>query len=107
MIAMELGERLEEMGYAVLGPAQNLTDAHALAASGEAPHAALLDAKLGDETSVGLGAALAAQGVPVAFCTGYDEVKNLPPELKSAPVLTKPISDVKLAGALKQMLGIA
>lgn len=104
LIAMELEERLQEMGYVVLGPAQNLTDAHVLAAAAEAPHAALLDAKLGDETSVGLGAALAARGVPVAFCTGYDEVKGLPPELKGAPVLTKPISDAKLSAALKQML---
>lgn len=103
LIAMELSERLEEMGYQVLGPAMTLAEAEAAAAA-ERPDAALLDANLAGQSSVPAGAALAARGVPVAFCTGYDEVKNLPPELKSAPVLTKPVSDEKLAATLKQML---
>ncbi len=104
LIAMELSERLEEMGYQVLGPAMTLAEAEAAAANAERPDAALLDANLAGQSSVPAGAALAARGVPVAFCTGYDEVKNLPPELKSAPVLTKPVSDEKLAATLKQML---
>ena len=104
LIAMELSERLEELGYAILGPAMNLADAEA-AAAGECPDAALLDANLAGQSSVSVGATLAARGVPVAFCTGYDEIKNLPPELKSAPVLTKPVSDEKLAAAVKKMLG--
>lgn len=104
LIAMELGERLDEMGYAVLGPAMTLAEAEA-AAQGERPDAALLDANLAGHSSVGVAAALAARGVPVAFCTGYDEVRNLPAELKTAPVLTKPVSDDKLLAALKGMLG--
>lgn len=104
LIAMELSERLDEMGYQVLGPAMTLADAEAAAAQGERPDAALLDANLAGQSSVPAGVALAARGVPVAFCTGYDEVKNLPPELKGAMVLTKPVSDEKLAAALKQML---
>jgi DNA-binding response OmpR family regulator len=105
LIAMELGERLDEMGYQVMGPAMTLADADAAATAGERPDAALLDANLAGQSSVGVGAALAARGVPVAFCTGYDEIKNLPPELKNAPLLTKPVSDEKLAATLKQMLG--
>lgn len=101
---MELEERLDEMGYAVLGPAMNLAAAET-AAQGERPDAALLDANLAGQSSVGVAVALAARGVPVAFCTGYDEIKNLPPELKGAAVLTKPISDDKLSAALKAMLG--
>lgn len=100
---MELGERLEEMGYIVLGPAQTVAAAEA-AAAGERPDAALLDANLAGHSSVSVGVALAARGVPVAFCTGYDEIKNLPDELKQAPLLTKPISDEKLAATLTKML---
>jgi DNA-binding response OmpR family regulator len=103
LIAMELGERLDEMGYAVMGPALTLEDAHALAAD-ERPSAALLDANLAGKSSVELGAALAAQGVPVAFCTGYDSIKNLPASLAKAPLLTKPVPDQLLADTLKQML---
>lgn len=104
LIAMELAERLEEMGYEVLASAMTLEDAQA-AAQGERPDAALLDANLAGHSSVSVGAALAARGVPVAFCTGYDEIKNLPPELAGVQVLTKPIGDDKLSAALKKMLG--
>lgn len=104
LIAMELEERLGEMGYAVLGPALTLEAGEAFI-SGEKPDAALLDANLAGQSSVSLGAALAARGVKVAFCTGYDRIKNLPPELANAPVLTKPISDADLRAGLKKLLG--
>lgn len=103
LIAMEMGERLEDLGYAPLEPARSIEAAEALLRD-QRPAAALLDANLAGVSSVPLGAKLAAMGVPVAFCTGYDAIKNLPPELASAPILTKPISDDALAAALKAML---
>lgn len=104
LIAMELGERLEELGYEVLGPAHTLDQAEA-AISAQRPDAALLDANLNGVSSVALGAKLAADGVPVSFCTGYDAIKGLPEALAKAPVLTKPISDATLSAVLTQMLG--
>lgn len=103
LIALELGERLDEMGYALLGPALTLEDAAALVAA-ERPAAALLDANLDGKSSVDLAVALSAQGVPVAFCTGYDRVKNLPPSLARARVLTKPVGDQVLLDALRAMI---
>lgn len=103
LIAMELGERLADMGYEVLGPALSLEDAEAVLAYAT-PDAALLDANVAGRSSVPLGAALAARGVPLAFCTGYDKIKNLPPELAQAPLLTKPISDADLIAGLKRLL---
>lgn len=103
LIAMELEERLAEMGYEVIGPAHTLEDAAAKIAA-QRPDAALLDANLNGRSSVELGAALVAQGVPVAFCTGYDAIKNAPPELASAPILTKPIADATLRATLEKML---
>jgi len=102
LIAMELEERLGEMGYAVLGPAATLAEGEKLI-SAEKPDAALLDANLGGESSVPLGAKLAAMGVPVAFCTGYDHIKGLPPELASALILTKPLSDADLKAGLAKL----
>ena len=104
LIAMELGERLTEMGYEVLGPAHTLEEAESLV-SGARPDAALLDANVAGRSSVELGSALAAIGVPLAFCTGYDRIKNLPPELAQAPILTKPIGDAELISGLKRLLG--
>ena len=65
----------------------------------------MLDASLaGGASSVPLAVALYAKGVRVAFCTGYDKVKNAPPELASAPVLTKPVSDADLKAGLEKLL---
>lgn len=103
LIAMELGERLSDMGYAVLGPAHSLAEAEALLAR-ETPDGALLDASLGGGvSSVPLGMTLHAKGVRVAFCTGYDRVKDAPPELAGAPVMTKPVSDAELKAGLDRL----
>ena len=103
LIAMEMVERLAELGYTALDPAGSIEAADKLIA-GQRPDAALLDANLAGVSSVPLGARLIAMGVPVAFCTGYDAIKNLPPELAKAPILTKPISDETLTATLKAML---
>jgi DNA-binding response OmpR family regulator len=103
LIAMELGERLADLGYAVLGPALSLEEAERAIAE-ERPAAALLDANVAGRSSVELGAILAGRGVPVAFCTGYDRIANLPSELTSAPVLTKPFTDADLDACLKKLL---
>jgi len=103
LIAMEMAERLAELGYTPLEPAASIEAAEELI-SNQRPDAALLDANLAGVSSVPLGARLVAMGVPVAFCTGYDAIKNLPPELAKAPILTKPISDAALVAVLKAML---
>ena len=101
---MELGERLTDMGYEVLGPAHSIAEAEALLAR-ETPDGALLDASLGyNVSSVPLGMVLYAKGVPVAFCTGYDKIKGVPPELASAPVLTKPVGDADIKACIEKLL---
>ncbi|MBX3431636.1 MAG: response regulator [Hyphomonadaceae bacterium] len=103
LIAMELGERLSDMGYEVLGPAHSIAEAEAVIAR-EKPDAALLDARLGQGvSSVPLGVKLHGLGVRVAFCTGYDNVKEAPPELAKAPVFTKPVSDADLKAGLQTL----
>lgn len=102
LIAMELEERLGDFGYQVIGPAANIAAAQQ-AVRGERPDIALLDANLAGESSVGLGAELARLGVRIAFCTGYDRIKDMPPELAGAPILTKPISDAVLQDALRKL----
>jgi DNA-binding response OmpR family regulator len=103
LIAMELAERLTDLGHAVLGPAHSISEAEALIAK-ERPDGALLDANLAGQSSVSLGMALVGRGVPVAFCTGYDHVKGAPPELASAPVLVKPYSDAELKATLAKLV---
>ncbi|MBN8608618.1 MAG: response regulator [Caulobacterales bacterium] len=103
LIAMELGERLSEMGHIVLGPAHSIEQAESLLKTHH-PHAALLDANVAGTSSVPLGERLAGLGVPIAFCTGYDEIKNLPPALANARVLTKPVSDAELQACVASLI---
>ncbi|MES1202592.1 MAG: HWE histidine kinase domain-containing protein [Pseudomonadota bacterium] len=102
LIAMEMEERLTEMGYAVLGPAATIEAAEQIIAQ-TPPAIALLDANLRGRTTVELGVALAAKGVKIAFCTGYEEVKGLPPHLANTPILTKPIGDDDLRATLEKL----
>jgi DNA-binding response OmpR family regulator len=102
LIAMELGERLAEMGFAVLGPAMTLEAAERAVAE-ETPDAALLDANVAGLSSTTFGAMLADRGVPIAFCTGYDRI-DLPPQIARAPVLTKPVCDADLRACLEALL---
>ena len=103
LIAQEMVERVERLGYAALGPAHTI-EAAEQAAARERPDAALLDGNLHGRSSVELGAALAAAGVPIAFCTGDPTVRGLPPQLAKVMVLIKPVSDDQLRAALLKML---
>lgn len=103
LIAMELGERLSEMGHIVVGPAHTIAQAEAAIAANH-PHVALLDANIAGVSSVPLGEKLAGLGVPIAFCTGYDEIKNLPPILANARILTKPVSDADLQACVASLI---
>jgi DNA-binding response OmpR family regulator len=104
LIAMELGERLAELGHTVIGPAHSIAEAEALIAR-DRPDAALLDANLAGQSSVPLGVVLVERGVRVAFCTGYDRIKNLPPSLANVPFLTKPVSDADLRNCIAKIAG--
>ena len=104
LIAMELQERLQDLGYEVLGPVATMEDAERVIGETR-PDAALLDANLAGVSSVPIGLKLVGMGIPLAFCTGYNQIKNAPPELANAPILTKPISDADLAAGLKKLVG--
>ncbi|MEJ0060869.1 MAG: response regulator [Terricaulis sp.] len=104
LIAMEMEERLFDMGYGVLGPCATLEAAEQALAAG-LPDAALLDANLRGQTTVALGVSLFDRGVKIVFCTGYEEIKGLPPHMASVSVLTKPISEDDMRSTLKQLLG--
>ncbi len=104
LIGQEMAERVERLGYAALGPAHTL-EAAEQAAARERPDAALLDGTLHGRSSVEFGAALAAAGVPIAFCTGDAFIRGLPPQLAAVAVLLKPVSDEQLRAVLAKMLG--
>jgi CheY-like chemotaxis protein len=99
LVAMVLEDMLADFGCEVVGPSANVAEALALAERGGFD-LALLDVNLGDgATSFPVADRLRAMGVPFAFVTGYG-VDGVRPDLRDAPVLSKPIEMAVLARIL-------
>jgi PAS domain S-box-containing protein len=95
-VALQLQSDLESEGHQVVGPASNLAEGLELAQS-EGFDAALVDVRLGRDTSASIADELLARRIPFAFATGYADTSMLPEHLRSVPRLKKPyaLDDVR------------
>ena len=101
-VAMLVEDLLSDLGCRVVGPASSASEA-ARAAEREAFDLALLDVNLGDgQTSFETAEILRARGVPFAFVTGYGD-QGVRPDLRDAPVLSKPIDPRQLAMVIERL----
>ena len=102
LLAYDLAEEVESVGYDVVGPAHTVVSALDLI---EAEHTdcAILDVNLGGETSYPIAEALAARGIPFIFITGY-EAHQLQAEFCDASLLCKPVQGKSLHSKLQEML---
>ena len=101
MIASFLIDDLEELGFAVMGPASNLTEAVAIA-SASAPDCALIDIALGGESALPVAQILTERHVPFAFMTGASE--SLEGRFHDIPALLKPFTVNELRAVLQLIL---
>ena len=101
MIAFALEDLIDELGYAVVGPAHRLSDALVLAAN-SAIDAAVLDVNLNEESSFPVADLLVSRGVPFVFATGYAEGGVGWPG--KAAVIAKPYGREQLGRALAALL---
>lgn len=98
MIAMLIEDILFDLGYEIVGPASNLAQALRLAED-EDFDAAILDVRLGPDTSFQVADLLVRAEVPFAFATGYAEGSlNY-----DAPVLQKPYSFDSVSAMLRRL----
>ena len=103
LVGLNIQTILSGAGFDVSGPAVNVTAALQLI-SDDGFNAAVLDVNLGNgETSGRIAVTLSAQGIPFVLVTGYGR-ENLPPELKEAPLLEKPVDENKLIETVKKLL---
>jgi PAS domain S-box-containing protein len=95
-VALQLRTDLEGEGHEVIGPASSLAQGLKLAQS-EGLDAALVDIRLGRDTSATIADHLLARHIPFAFATGYSDSSMLPEHLHSVPRLRKPyaLEDVR------------
>lgn len=97
IVAMMLEDMLDEMGYAVIGPAMSVAGAMELLDSGPID-AAILDVNIGGDSSEPIARRLVSMAVPFAFATGYTS----PPRglMANVPLLPKPYSQAELKGVM-------
>lgn len=88
LIALDIGESLEEFGAEVVGPVGRLPEAEDLVAR-ERIDGAILDINIGGSTSYPVARRLIEAGVPVMFMTGYAP-ENVDAEFSGIRCLPKP-----------------
>ncbi|MGA7325346.1 MAG: PAS domain S-box protein [Rhodomicrobium sp.] len=102
LVAIEIAQVLNEAGFAVMGPARNVAPALSLIDETSCD-AAVLDIKLGGETSEPIACRLLARGTPFVTLSGYSRTQH-PPVFDSAPALAKPLQPELLIAELKRCL---
>ena len=103
MTALDLEMRLTEAGFHVMGPAGSLDGAEREIETA-LPDIALLDSNLGGQKSYDFAEKLSLLGIPVVFCTGYEELDGLPDSLVGCKIVSKPFRDQDLLDALDAAL---
>jgi CheY-like chemotaxis protein len=103
LISMLTEDMVTELGGSVVGPFSRVATARQEVAGG-AGHItlALLDVNLNGERSTGFARELRDMGVPVVFCTGYDEA-GIEEEWRSTPRLRKPFSEPELIRTVQEL----
>ena len=105
-VADYISALLEDLGYAVVGPVQTVSDALQAIASDQVD-AALLDANLGTTSSAPIADELAARRLPFIVVTGYGNLELTAGEaLQTAPRITKPFNPADFAAMLAKTLAV-
>jgi DNA-binding NarL/FixJ family response regulator len=99
LIAIDIGQQLANAVFEVVGPASSVAGALKLVAEAGCD-VAILNVKLGDETSEPIARKLEAAGKPFVVLSGYP-TESLPPLLNGATVLTKPSPTADLLAAVR------
>ena len=102
LLALLIGELLDELGHIVIGPTRTVQSALAMIDT-EAIDLALLDVNLGNgATGYPVAEILSQRGVPFAFLTGYGEA-GLNGVFRDRPVISKPIDLRGLSETLRKL----
>jgi DNA-binding NtrC family response regulator len=94
LTAQGLSHAIADNGFTVVGPVDTADRAVRLIGQ-EPPDGVLLDVRLREGSAVEVAKALQERGVPFVVMSGYSH-DTLPPELKKAPFVAKPMSESEL-----------
>lgn len=99
LIAQDLADEVQRLGFEVVGPVGRLDDAVDLVDRETGIDAAFLDVNLNGERVYAVADRLIARDVPVVLMTGYDE-STIPDHYASIDSFTKPVTRGMLRSAL-------
>jgi DNA-binding response OmpR family regulator len=102
LLARRLAELIEGAGFSVAGLAGNPEAAVELIERRDFD-VALLDVMLGSRSVKDVALRLHAEGRPIVFLSGYNDLEMLPPELRSVPRLAKPVEPSLLLRAIRDV----
>jgi len=105
LIALELEERLERIGFTVVGPVSRVEEVlcHALKGGCDG---ALLDVDLRGRQIFEILPQLQALGLPIIIASGYQDVTLFPPVFRTLPRVAKPIDENELRRVCEQVFGV-
>jgi DNA-binding response OmpR family regulator len=103
LIALDIGESLAEAGAEILGACMTLAPALEIVHDGGVS-AAVLDIRLGRETTEPLAMALSERGIPFLFYSGQVLPYSMRERWPGCVVLTKPAAQGALVAAVKALI---
>jgi two-component sensor histidine kinase/ActR/RegA family two-component response regulator len=104
LVALQLQLDLESWGYCVVGPGRNLDEGAALARTEEID-AALVDVRLGNQTSAAIADILLERRIPFVFATGYADSAILPQHLRNVTKVSKPYTTDVIKQTVERLVG--
>jgi CheY-like chemotaxis protein len=102
LIALDLSSMLTDAGAEVVGPATTLRAAKAIAQS-DLLTAAILDVRLGRETTDSIAAILSERQIPFVFYTGEELPADMQARWPNSTVIVKPARQTALIAAIARL----
>jgi DNA-binding response OmpR family regulator len=99
LTAEGLSHTIADFGFTVVGPVDTADRAVRLIGQ-QPPDGTLLDVRLRDGSAVEVANVLRERGVPFVVMSGYSR-DTLPPELRNAPFIAKPMAESELIDAAR------
>ncbi|WP_091966195.1 response regulator [Bradyrhizobium shewense] len=98
LIRMMIADMVVELGHNIAGEAGDLQTGVALASAAEID-IAILDVRLGADSSEAIAEALRSRNIPFVFASGYG-AEGVPAKYKDRPILRKPFQIEELERCL-------
>jgi PAS domain S-box-containing protein len=106
LVAIALCKELAALGWEIMGPAATVEEAERLLNETPRPDAAVLDVNLAGKLVYPLAERLRDQGVPMVFCTGYEQFER-EDAYRDFPIVRKPVNVGFLASELRRVQAAA